>query len=242
VVSLPAICEEPVAAYDWREPGEALLPERFDLEALNRIRSNVGGYDWQALYQQDPRLPEGNVFKRGWVTLVEKTDVKQAVRFWDLAASSKKTADYSVGVKMAITPAKRWAVLDVVRMRAEWPEVRKAIIETAKADGTGVPIGIEKAGFQLAVIQELLRERELWSHHIHGIPVDADKKTRFLPFAARAEEGLVDVLDRSWTAAYLSELCDFPFGGHDDQVDATSGAYGMLATSAPAPKVTWVYD
>jgi hypothetical protein len=55
--------------------------------------SNVGSYDWQALYQQDPRLPEGNVFKRDWMTLVEKMDVKQAVRFWDLAASSKKTKE-----------------------------------------------------------------------------------------------------------------------------------------------------
>jgi len=33
-----------------------------------------------------------------------------------------------------------------------------------------------------------------------------------------------------WTANYLDELASFPYGAHDDMVDATSGAFHELVT------------
>ena len=36
--------------------GQALWPEKFDSEALDRIKANATAQDWAALYQQDPGL------------------------------------------------------------------------------------------------------------------------------------------------------------------------------------------
>jgi hypothetical protein len=62
IVDLPAIFEGARHDYpanctvepDWREPGEALCPERYPVERLERIRQTVGDSWWEALYQQRP--------------------------------------------------------------------------------------------------------------------------------------------------------------------------------------------
>jgi phage terminase large subunit-like protein len=47
------------------------------------------------------------------------------------------------------------------------------------------------------------------------------------------EPGNVVVLRGPWGTAWLDELTIAPFGAHDDQVDATAGAFAELALSAP---------
>src|SRR6185312_13179996 len=56
IVRLPAISEA----------GEALWPERYDLSALQRIRSNTAPLQWSALYQQNPMPEEGTFFRKEW--------------------------------------------------------------------------------------------------------------------------------------------------------------------------------
>ena len=43
------------------------------------------------------------------------------------------------------------------------------------------------------------------------------------------QAGNVKLLRGQWNEAYLSELENFPVGGHDDQVDASSDAFNELA-------------
>jgi hypothetical protein len=52
---------------DWRSPGEALCPERFPLSELLKIRSRVGSYWWNVLYQQRPSPAQGAIFQRAWI-------------------------------------------------------------------------------------------------------------------------------------------------------------------------------
>ena len=77
VLNLPAIAE-PLAKQllfptscsletDWRQPGEALCPERFPLTELNQIRIRAGTYWWNALYQQRPSPADGQLFQRQWI-------------------------------------------------------------------------------------------------------------------------------------------------------------------------------
>ena len=77
VLNLPAIAE-PLAKQllfptscsletDWRQPGEALCPERFPLAELNQIRIRAGTYWWNALYQQRPSPADGQLFQRQWI-------------------------------------------------------------------------------------------------------------------------------------------------------------------------------
>src|SRR4051812_16883453 len=57
VVELPAISPE----------GEALWPEWYPLDRLERIRRNTFARFWSALYQQTPAPEEGDYFKAEWL-------------------------------------------------------------------------------------------------------------------------------------------------------------------------------
>jgi len=77
VLDLPAIAEDPAERPklpptctlipDWRQPGEALCPERFPLPELIKIRARLGAYWWAALYQQRPSPASGSIFLRQWI-------------------------------------------------------------------------------------------------------------------------------------------------------------------------------
>ena len=60
----PATC---TLVADWRQPGEALCPERFPLPELLKIRTRLGSYWWNALYQQRPSPAEGLLFRKDWI-------------------------------------------------------------------------------------------------------------------------------------------------------------------------------
>lgn len=224
---IPAIAEENDVL--GRKVGEALWPERFPIEVLRDIEHTLHSYSFGSEYQQHPTPSEGGIFKRTWFSLTDGfPEIVNVVRYWDLAMSSKTTADYTVGVKLGFGVDGRHYVLDVSRFQLEWGEVVPKIAEVAIADGVNVMIGVEEAGFMSRAVQELNSDPRLHNHAVVGYPVDKDKVTRALPFAARLGAGQVSVLNRHWTSDYLDEMCSFPNAAHDDQVDATSGAWAMI--------------
>lgn len=54
------------------------------------------------------------------------------------------------------------------------------------------------------------------------------KVDRARPLSAVAEAGELRLRRAPWNGPFLDELCAFPFGRHDDQVDALSGASSQL--------------
>ena len=104
VVSFPAVAEEKgKAPDDPRQEGEPLWENKYDSAALAKTKVVIGSYDWEALYQQRPRAPGGSVFKREWFRIVERVPgYLRWVRYWDLAASLKTSADYCASVAVAM--------------------------------------------------------------------------------------------------------------------------------------------
>jgi predicted phage terminase large subunit-like protein len=230
---LPAIAEkdDPLG----RAEGAVLWAARYPLSRLEEIKRTQGEYSFSALYQQKPIPSEGGLFKRAKFNLIdnEPSDIIERVRFWDLALSSKTSADYTVGVQFGKTRSGRIVILDVERFQRDWDDVEPSVAKICLKDGQRIRVGIEDVYFHTQAIKKLLKRSELHHHSIRGYKPDTDKFTRALPFAARAGEGLVDVLKRSWTEGYLDELCSFPLGANNDQVDASSGAYDMLESRQP---------
>lgn len=226
---LPAIAEEgdPLG----RAVGEALWPDRYPLAKLREIEATMGPYSWSALYQQAPTPAEGGIFKRDWFEAVsEPVQIVRMVRYWDLAMSSKESADYTAGVKLGEGKDGNIYVLDVARVQMEWGDVVPFMQRVIQQDGEDCMQGIEKQGYMSRAVQDLNRDPALRRYTIKGYAVDKDKLTRALPFAARAAAGVVRVLKRVWTRDYVQEMASFPNGAHDDQVDATAGAWAMLGT------------
>lgn len=172
----------------------------------------------------------GAMFRRQWFTYADAAPRGlDWYRYWDLAASIKESADYTAGARVAFDDDGVLYIEDVTRVKAEWPDVQKLIIKTALME-PGTILGIEEALHGLAGLQELRRRPELITTTIRGIRVDRDKKTRAMPWAARAEAGKCVIIRGDWNQTFLDEVVSFPVGRHDDMIDAVSGAVGMIGT------------
>jgi len=178
---------------------------------------------------------EGALFRRQWFRVVDAApEGLQWVRYWDLAASTKTSADYTASAEVALGRDGTLYIRNVIHGRWEWPDARSIIIAAMQAN-PGVIHLVEKALHGLAAVQELSREQSLMHVTLIGVDVDTDKVSRAMPWAARAERGQVALVSGPWIADFLDEVCMFPDGEHDDQVDAVSGAVAYLGKSAIVP-------
>jgi len=245
ILNLPALAIEHDAL--GRAVDEALWPERFDEANLLEKKRSLGPYGWTSLYQQDPKPSEGGILKKAWFAPYVRTipETVRIVRYWDLAMSSKTGADYTVGLKMALGKDGQHYIIDIVREQVELSDLTKLLADVMLADGVGVMQGLESAGYMTRAIQAVAKDPRLAKHIIKGYPAHNDKLTRVLPFASRAALSLIRVKAERWADAYIDELAAFPNGAHDDQVDASSGAWDMIneePRKAPSGgSVPWAY-
>lgn len=215
-----------------RQPGEALCPQRFDEKALERIKRKLGSYSFSALYQQRPVPAGGGLFKRDWFTnIVDKApDGLKWKRGYDLAVSTKTSADYTASFRCAKDNQGNLFIEGGFRARIEYPEQRRYIIQRMQAE-RNTEHGIELALHGHAFVQDLRREIRLSNVPFRGVNAKGDKFTRALAWANLAEAGRVFLVRGPWVQDFIEEACRFTGagGGHDDQVDAVSLAVEMLA-------------
>lgn len=232
IVSFPAIAEENDAL--GRQPGEALWPARYSVEALDLIRKERGSHWWSAMYQQRPTDREGGFFKRDWFATVPvaPSQVVKRVRFWDKAAT-EGGGDWTVGVLMSMTAEGIFTVEHVVRVQADSGAVMKIITETAKADGTAVEICMEQEPGSAGKDVIAAYRKALVGYTFKGIPSTGSKQVRADPLASQAEGGNIRLVEAGWNTDFIDELCGFDRAEHDDQVDAASGAFRRLVRYLP---------
>jgi predicted phage terminase large subunit-like protein len=194
------------------------------LDAVTRAQLLEGNWDV---------LPEGDRFKREWFgsALPERPAfLTQWCRYWDKAGTDSG-GDYTAGVLMGKAGA-LFYVLDVVRGQWSAAQRAKVIRQTTEQDARVCPrytVWVEQEGGSGGKESAEATIADLAGYDVHKEPVTGSKVVRANPFAAQAEVGNVKLIGGAWNAAYLDELCAFPDGPHDDQVDASSGAFAKLA-------------
>lgn len=202
-----------------------------ELDPVTRAQLQHG--DWEV-------MAEGNLFKRGWFTVVEPDRVpqfEQVVRCWDLAATvqgekGNADPDWLAGVKMGVKDG-RYYILHVHKDRTTPEGVEKAIKSFAATDGRSVSIRLEQEGAASGkiVAYHFTRMLDGYDARFTGIPKSA-KAVRAGPFSAASQRGDVFIVRGTWNDAFLDELCAFPQDGvHDDQVDGAVGAYEALQSN-----------
>jgi predicted phage terminase large subunit-like protein len=209
---------------DWPE-GELLDPVRLSENVVERIRREVGSFMFSAQFLQQPVPVEGNMIRRSWFQWYRESIEEQAddriVQSWDLATSEAEASDYTVCTTWLVRK-QDYYLLDVQRMRSDFPAVRKQFFELAdKYKPTAILV--ERAGPGLIFLQSLASEEILPCCRPIGITPKGSKVERMSIHSPKIEAGQVHLpKDAPWLEAYMKELLAFPYSKHDDQVDSTS--------------------
>ena len=204
-------------------------------ELLKALEEDYGVGEWGKQELEGEFVdPEGALFQRDDFKIVtELPDGLRMARSWDLAVSTKDSADSTAGALCGMDDDCNFYIADMIHGKWEWPDTRKTIVQTAQIDGADPAMLVEKVAFQLAAVQELRREQALLDYIIEECNPDRDKLSRALPVASRARAGKVFLLRGSWNRGFIDEACSFTGSrnGTDDQVDAVTQAYHWLAKS-----------
>ena len=126
-------------------------------------------------------------------------------------------------------------IIDVQRFRGTPQTNENLIRRTAEKDGREVEIFMEQepGSAGKSDIDHYARKILLGYAFRKGVRNTGSKETRARPLSSAAEHGNVKIVRGSWNRDFLDECQLFPYGDHDDQVDAASGAFGKLIEHTP---------
>lgn len=245
VIRFPAICEDAKDVLGRRR-GDALCPERFDVDQLASIRKGVSHVFWNGLFQQRPSTPEGNIIKRQWfrfwhhpgqplpavkVTLPDNshyycptTEIPPAfdsqTQSWDMAFKAKSSSSYVVGEVWGKARADRY-LLDLVRRRMDFGQTIRAVKSLSSLWPLAYCKLIEDAANGPAVIEALRKELS----GINAVSPVGSKESRVHAVSPIVSAGNVYLPHPSlaeWVGTFIDECADFPNARYNDQVDAMS--------------------
>lgn len=224
------------------EEGKPLWGERFSLEELAKIKSQVGSYVWNSLYECEPPTKTGALFPSVYTADVVPPGCIVYCGI-DMAYSEKTSADYSVAVfiaKHGHGDSATFYVIDVIRSQSKVTAFAPRVIEAMKRHGV-MNAHWYASGTELGGAGHL---RSL-GLNVVAKPPRGDKKIRALHSSALWEEGRVRVIASApWADEFAAEVCSFTGVGddHDDIVDAMVAALdaadgsttGSITTSGEA--------
>jgi predicted phage terminase large subunit-like protein len=227
-LSFPAIAlgDERIAVgdglYHERAAGEPLQANRENLPVLEKIRAEMGAQYFSAQYQQRPDAPEGALFKRKYLGLVECLPHPDPYgRWWvsiDSAASTSETADYSA-ITLGYSDPSGHYIVRCDRGRWDFEELlAKAKAYVKKFPEIAFIVEAASTGTSLILA---LRKLRLRVYHHNPSQDKMARAARVLPIFAEDRVFILNLPPQNaWVAPLINELLSFPFGRFDDQVDS----------------------
>jgi predicted phage terminase large subunit-like protein len=234
----------PPEAVLTRPAGSALHPERYDLDALLRIKSNFAATAnlqmWSALYQQNPVPDEGSQFRRDMFRYTPaRPDHANMTLYqaWDLSITTKEQNDWIVGTTLAQDFDGNVYEIDVVRFKSEDNLVIADAILDAYDRWKPYVVGIEDGQIWKSIKSTVVRrakERGTKSLNYEVLVPLTDKIVRAGPLRGRMQLGKVWFWKEApWRDVVDSELLRFPAGKHDDIVDSLAWCVRLTLNHAP---------
>jgi predicted phage terminase large subunit-like protein len=219
-VNLPAI-----------KDGQALWPERYNVDALKRIKAAIGPRDFEALYQQNPTPDDGTFFLRDWFKRHTDPPAKGHVYITSDYAVTEDGGDFTAHLVWSYHE-------DTLTLIDGWTGQTSAdvwIEELLRLVKQHRPLCyFGEAGVIVKAVKPMLTRRmnELRVFaRTEWIPSISDKPTRARAFQARAAMGKVSLPKTDLGEKVLNQLLSFPAGKHDDLVD-TCALMGMVIDMA----------
>lgn len=235
VVRFPAIADKDE---EYRKKGESLWPDKFNLQALEKIKVAIGLYDWQSLYQQTPISSATQEFKPDYfkTRTREEVDRLRTRNFItiDTAISKAASADYTGIVRNSVDNQNNWN-LKAYRMRVSPIELLDLLFTLYKQDRPEA-IGIEKTIYLQAIkpfLDEEQRKRNIFLPIVELQHNQVHKETRIRSLLPRYESGSIYHIAGE-CKDLEEELLTFPKSINDDVMDAA--AYQTQIAAPPDPE------
>lgn len=215
------------------EKGEPLVPALHPLEQLLETKSTMSLAEWSAMYQQNPVIEGGNLFKE---SMFVRGPMPSSFDFTfitvDTAYKEKQENDYTVaaawGCRSFSDDTKRVYLLDVFRERIKAADCEAYLVPFFRKWNTGNFVGalIEPKGHGIYLNQKMIT---------YGLPMQSEEfideffSDRRMDKVARANIVIPtlntfpvivsDNISDSMFTALKDELLNFPKGAHDDFCD-----------------------
>ena len=212
-----------------RAPGALLWPDREGSDEIAAQQGALGSYAFAGQYQQRPIPRGGGLFKRDWWQFYDVPPrFDQMAQSWDLSFKGGEQHDYVVGL-VAGRRGPDIYLVDRYKAHASFTETCEAIRRMAQRYPNCGAVYIEDAANGSAAIDTLRRQ-------VAGVlPVGphGGKYSRASAAEPRVQAGNVwlprpttpdgrPILGRAWVLDFIEQLAQFPYGAHDDDVDAFS--------------------
>lgn len=215
------------------EKGEALVPKLHPIEQLLETKETMSLAEWSAMYQQNPVIEGGNLFKEDmFVRGPIPSDFDLTFVTCDTAYKEKQENDYTVaclfGVRTFNDGTKRLYLLDMFRQKIKASDCEAYLVPFLKKHASYNYVGalVEPKGHGIYLNQKMPS---------YGIPMHDEKfideffSDRRMDKVARANVIIptlnafpITVSENISEDEFLSvkeELLNFPKGAHDDSVD-----------------------
>lgn len=216
-----------------REPGELLNPERMSADELEALKAEIAPHVFAGQYQQRPVAGGSGMCSIERLRRYDELpQLELLIHSWDIGATLN--GNPTVCTKWGLHREKELGdvlyLLDVIRLKAELPDVRAAIKAQDRLDKPALII-VDGVGVGLGIVQDLRQDS-----YAHVYPYSM---TTNQPQASKIERfgrSLLHIYDHRVAfptkAPYLDgvlyELAVFPNGAEDDQVDSMSQVFANL--------------
>lgn len=225
-----------------QKEGALLVPQRFGVKEVLKLRAELGTYGYAGQCQQRPSPLEGGILKKDWFKIYQEKSLPVftlVLQSWDTAFSDSPTAAYSACTTWGLFEFKgviNILLLSCWRGRVGYPELRDRAARLHKnyLDRTdevkitrGVTVDkciIEAKATGSPLLQDLRKA---------GVPTlpyqpKGDKTARVQQVSAYIEAGIVQILDKPENLEFINEVATFPNAESRDYVDTLSQILGYL--------------
>lgn len=224
-----------------RKLGSVLNPELEPIEILENHKKIMNSYNFSAQYQQRPIPLKGNIIDFNDFTLYSSNELpKDGIFFqsWDIALKEGKNNDYSACVTGKYCNNMLY-IDNVYRKKLDMNDLINKINNMYNNIGAGVVI-IEDSSISTHLLQFIKKGRKIFPI---GYKPQGDKVYRANCASFHIKSGKVLLRnDAPWLDDFKAEINAFPYGKHDDQVDALSQLINYVMEHENKYKKTYKYQ
>jgi predicted phage terminase large subunit-like protein len=204
------------------KPGDILYPDKFNRQALDQLKLDLGERGYSAQVLQRPSPPGGAIFKLHHFQRYDDAPPRyeKIIQSWDPASTEEEYSSWTVCTTWGVRKRNLY-LLDVFRKRLQFYQLKPTLLNLRDRFGAEMVI-LETSGIGLNFGNLITAEDPHWQSWLAPSSPRQDKLTRAISQTPLFEQKRIFLPRQAdWLETFESEIAEFPTSKFDDQVDST---------------------